>query len=524
MRLRKILLLAVVVLVVSAIGLELAARSTAAQIARALSPRATLTYASAGVALDGSIRLRSPRLVLHEGLWQGVMLAREADLRGNGRFWLVAQTLSAEAGIPAELSLRVHGLRLEPKDSSAFWTGWLGTPDLAMFENMGCGDDALSDKDRSRMGVEPSERVDRFAYHHDRASGNLSLSMDLSSPQIATWKGYAEFSGFDPARWSNADVQQKLRLLRAGVSYIDPGYFSRRNVFCSQWLGTSFAQFVDSHVQATKAFLDARGIDPSADLVSLYERLVMRGGSLNLASLPDANWVPAEFEAYPRQVLLRQLNITARLDDEPPIMLRLAFSQPESPLRVARADASSVVGESVEPAGGIAPGAIAGGPLAVEALPVATASERETPASDVLGAAATPDAQAPAASAPTPAATESALADVRSPAESEGKIIASAPPPPADSTLALVWAPGVIERLPTPQAKARDYEVVALAGIRQHAGRRVQLVTEGGKQVDGIVDSVAGENLVLRVQVRRGSAMLNVPLSNIREVRLLHSR
>ena len=524
MRLRKILLLAVVVLAVAATGLELAARSTAAQIARALSPRATLTYASAGIALDGSIRLRSPRIELHQGIWQGAMKARRADLRGNGRFWLVAQALSAEAEIPADLSLLILGLRIEPKDSSAFWTGWVGTPDLAMFENMGCGDDALSDKDRSRMGVEASERVDRLGYHHDHASGNLLLSMDLSSAQIASWKGYAEFSGFDPARWSNADAQQKLRLLRAGVSYIDPGYFSRRNVFCSQWLGTSFAQFVDSHVQATKAFLDARGIDPSDDLVSLYERLVMRGGSLNLASLPDSTWVPAEFEAYPRQVLLRQLNITARLDDEPPIMLRLAFSQPESPLRVARADNSTVVPEDVKTAGGNVPGAIGGGPLGAEAPPVVTATEMETPVSEVMPAAAPPVAQAPEAPVQIQEATESVPVDPRSPAQSEGTIIASAPPPPADSTLALVWAPGVIERLPSQPAKARDYDVVALAGIRQHAGRRVQLVTEGGKHVDGVVDSVAGENLVLRVQVGRGSALLNVPLSNIREVRLLHSR
>src|SRR5690606_37169097 len=118
-------------------------------------------------------------------------------------------------------------------------------------------------------------------------------------------------------------------------------YFSRRNKFCADWLGVSSAEFVDRHVQATQAFLEARGIDPGADVMSLYERLVTRGGSLNLASLPEAGWVPAEFEAYPRQVLLRQLNVTARLDDAPPIMLRLAFSQPEIPLRLARAETQS---------------------------------------------------------------------------------------------------------------------------------------------------------------------------------------
>ena len=522
MRLRKIPVLLVLVLAGAAVALELAARSTAAGIARALSPRATLTYASAGIALDGSVRLRSPRLEMTRGIWRGVIKARNADLRGDGRFWLVPHALASDPDLPADFSLRVEGLRLESRESGEFWAGWLGAPDLALFENQGCGDDALSDKDRARMGVEAGERVDRFSYHHDRESGNLSLGMDLSSAGIANWKGYAEFSAFDAARWSNAEAQQKLRLRRAGVSYTDPGYFSRRNKFCADWLGVSSAEFVDRHVQATQAFLEARGIDPGADVMSLYERLVTRGGSLNLASLPEAGWVPAEFEAYPRQVLLRQLNVTARLDDAPPIMLRLAFSEPEIPLRLARAEPQS----SAEPDPPEPPSSVVAAPPAepppaeplTEPVPAADVAIREvaaTPAPALEEPATVPAGQPP---------TEPAATGEQAPAEPARRIIASAPPPPADSTLALVWQPGVIERLPAAEPKARNYDVIALDGIGQYEGRRVQLVTEGGKRVNGIVDGLQPGNLVLRVEARGGNAKLNVPLSNIREVRLLRAR
>jgi hypothetical protein len=523
MRLRRILLLLVIVLAGGAVALEFAARSTARRLADALSPRAVLTYASAGIALDGSVRLRSPRLDLRGGIWQGVAQARSADLRGGGRFWLLARLFASDAPMPDDLSLVVHGLSLDARHGGNFLSGWLGTPDLALFENQGCGDDALSDKDRMRMGVEPSERVDQFGYHHDPASGALSLSMRLESTEIASWSGYAEFSGFDPARWASAGAPQKLRLRRAGVSYTDPGYFSRRNNFCAQWLGISSPEFVDRHVQATRAFLSSRGIEPSADLVSLYERLVTRGGALNLASLPDADWVPAEFEAYPRQVLLRQLNITARLDDAPPIMLRLAFSQPESPLRMARTEATATPAETDAPSAvpsEAAPVVEAPRPVLEEPLAVAQVDPARAPTVDV----ATTQVEAPAAVPPAKEAADTPTVTEPVAEQTNARTVASAPPPPPDSTLALVWEPGVIERLPAPEDKGRNYDVIDMAGIRSHVGRRVQLVTGGGKRVDGVVEGLQEDTLVLRVKAGRGSAKLNVPLSNIREVRLFRSR
>ncbi|MEZ5460388.1 hypothetical protein [Dokdonella sp.] len=524
MRLRNVVLVTVVLLAGSGLALEFAARSAAKRLVQALEPTASLSYESAGIALDGSIRFDSPRLELSRGVWLGGLRARVANLRGPGRFWLIGQALTGDPVWPSGMTLTTRGLGIEESGEPGI-SNWVSLPELVLFENLGCGSDALTSKDRLRMGLTPTERVDTFGYRYDEPSRQLELSMSLNSEDVARWTGSAEFTAFDPARWAESAVQQELRLGRASLSYQDPGYLSRRNKFCAEWLGITPAQFVDRHVAAVRTFLATRGIDPSEDVLGLYQRMVSRSGSLNLASLPDASWVPVETDAYPRQVLLRLLNITVRIDDAPPIMLRLAFTDPEQPLYVvtsdlpdpAMADALAVEmpEQDAEPASAEA---------AVESIDEASPGKSE----DSVAAQAQvsePDTAEAAANEVASAAPESGTVDVapEAPTSSPG-LGASAPPPPEDSTLALVWKPGQIERLPPPKPKARDYDVVAVSSLGGLVGRKVQLLTAGGKQVDGDVLKVQSADLVLLVQVGRGSAELNVPLANIREVRLMRQR
>lgn len=526
MRLRNVVLVSAVLIASGGLALEFAARSAAVRLARALEPSTRLTYDNAGIALDGSIRLTSPRLEFSSRPWKGALRARVANLRGPGRFWLVGQTLANDPEWPADLSLTTRGLTIEETDDPLI-SSWVGMPDLALFENLGCGSDALSSKDRARMGIRGEERVDVFGYHLEREAKRLELSMALYSEDVASWSGSAEFTGFDPSRWDQPAGHQELRLGRASLSYEDPAYLSRRNKFCAEWLGITPAQFVERHVAAVRTFLATRGIDPSEDVLGLYQRMVNRGGSLNLASLPDATWAPADTDAYPRQVLLRLLNITVRIDDAQPIMLRLAFTDPEEPLYVVTSELPDpalvdVLGtqESGQEDAAIAAEQSAPLPATQVAPPPPVEVPTQTPAS-VAG-----EVQVAAA-----LADESADDSVAMPSEDVGSrpdaisgLGASAPPPPENSTLALVWKPGQIERLPPAKARAPEYDVVPVSSLGSRVGKRVQLLTSGGKRVDGDVQSVEAGNLVLLVQVGRGSAELNVPLENIREARLMRLR
>ncbi|MFZ1838898.1 MAG: hypothetical protein WAU20_09245, partial [Dokdonella sp.] len=112
MRLRSFLLLATLMAGAGGVALEFAARSAARDMAAAIEPFATLHYASAGIALDGSVRLRDPRLSVKQGVWKGSVLARVADLRGGGPFWLVAHALRSGGQLPVQMRIRARGLHL----------------------------------------------------------------------------------------------------------------------------------------------------------------------------------------------------------------------------------------------------------------------------------------------------------------------------------------------------------------------------------------------------------------------------
>jgi hypothetical protein len=107
--------------------------------------------------------------------------------------------------------------------------------------------------------------------------------------------------------------------------------------------------------------------------------------------------------------------------------------------------------------------------------------------------------------------------------QDERRVIASSPPPPKDSTLALVWKPGVIERLPEQAARKRGYAVVPVERLQQMTGERVEIMTTSGKLVEGEVTQLAADHVVLQIQVGRGFAKLNVPLNRVREVRVPES-
>jgi PAS domain-containing protein len=523
MRWRRFLIVAAVVAAGGAAVLEFSARSAAVDIAHALEPMATLTYDSAGIASNGSIRLQNPRLVVKHGPWQGSVRARLARLRGSGPFWLLGRFFSADAAAPADLDVETWGLRLGAEGADVPLVGWFGTADLALFENIGCGSDALSDKDRERMGVDTLERVDHFHYQFDAGSRQLRLAAELHSPQIADIVGTAEISGFDGSHWQDPKAQTAARLTRAGLSYRDTGYLGRRNNFCAQWLGISASEFIGRHVEAVEVFLSAHGIEPSREVRALYQQLVTRGGSLSLTSLPDASWVPVEIAAYPREDLLRQLNVTARLEDAPPIMLRLAFSEPETPLNLAAVTdppvSPAIVDDAaVEPVGAQLPVA-ATSPVDTDSAAPGNTGSKPTPESGPGSATGT--GVDTLASAPVEqAARDSPVADNPTRKDNDRRVIASSPPPPQDSTLALVWKPGVIERLPAQAEKRRDYSVVPVDRLKELGGLRVAIVTTSGKLVEGEVKESAADHVVLQVQVGRGLAELNVPLTRIREIRV----
>lgn len=511
MRWRHVLLLLVILCGCGALMLELAARSAARQIAARIEPFASLSYASAGVSLNGGVELRDVRIHLKESSWPARLRANRVVLRGGSLAWLPGLLLGIEPPVPTRLDAVIDGLAPDRGDAAIVAGDWLGIPDLALFENLGCGDDPLIDKDRIRMGVPAHAREDRIGYRFDPESRTLELEFDLQSAGVSRWSGSMNWSGVEPDRWGSDATQADLRLRKLTLSYQDPGYLTKRNRFCATWNGISTDAFIDQHVAAVRRFLDSHGIQPSAEVLSLYQRLVSRGGALNLASLPEADWMPSAIESYPRQVLLRQLNVTARLENAPPIMLDLKFSEPEEPLYVVHGSALSDDEEPLDHSdSGHAEPDMADAPPPpprdTEPATAVPASAEPEPESQV---ASQPEAQAPA---------EPPGLDEHPDARSLG---ASAPPPPPGSTLALVWEPGKIQRLkPAENPAPSRYVQVPGSALGAYIGKRVRLVTSSGRSVDGKLVSVADGEVVVLIAVGRGEAELSLPLERIREARV----
>lgn len=97
----------------------------------------------------------------------------------------------------------------------------------------------------------------------------------------------------------------------------------------------------------------------------------------------------------------------------------------------------------------------------------------------------------------------------------------SAPPPPAGSTLALVWKPSV-ERLPPTSPPARDFDVIDYSALGSYTGRFVRLLTTTGKKVEGRIIGVDSTAVGVRVKRAGGTAELQIPRSVISQIQLPH--
>jgi hypothetical protein len=398
------------------------------------------------------------------------------------------------------------------------------------------------------MGVAIGDARQRVDYRYDTESKTLDLTLTLSSPGIANLALEAEVHPFDPKAPVTLD---KLHVDQLSADYADLGYLQRRNKFCGQQASIGPGQFAEQHAAAVQALLQQHGIQAGSELMKLYRHLVETGGHASVLSLPNSNFVAGTGLTLGPEDLLRQLNVTARYEDTPPVMFRLSFAAP----------ADTETAAAVTQASGPDPTPMAAPNLAgMVPTPGLTQPITTTTAPPAVPASATPAASTPAASAahvpadktdavsnaaPKPAPSTSLTnassrprepnlglseldrAEARLPpppkplsSRTTPDFLPSTPPPPPGSTLALVWKP-TIERL-APTSEYRDYDVIEFARLKDEQGRRVRLITEGGKKVEGYVIAADEAGVELRINGGGGGAQFMVPKTRIQEVQLLH--
>ena len=536
--LRNLLVVAILLAGVLKLVLWYEVRQSAARLVSASAPFAQVQYDSLGVNLDGTIGVAGLNVVFGKGPARSTWRASQVDVETNGPFWLLRRTLMGDESFPAHLGLTVKGLQ-PPAGASPFDWRWLSPLSLVPFETFGCGVvSRLSIADYQRMGLNPGLAQQHLEYRYDAAANALTFTSELSTPPFSAISLSGELQNFNAQALTPQDWP-KLHVAVLTAEYADSGYLVKRNHFCAQQAGAAAPAFIDQHLDAIKVYLDGLGVQTTSGVEKIYRELVTSGGRMSVQSLPNPGFTLEALSSDAPDALVRQLNLTTRHNDAPPVMLRLAFKSPEAAddaTAAAAAPSTSVGSTGVTPAPppsasttkpvagvtGSPPAPTMPAPI-IAKPPVAPAPPAPAPArvATTTGAVvATPAAKSNATST-TPAAT-AAVTPAKT-GDSAG--LPSTPAPAEGSTLALVWKP-TIDRLPEAPPPARDYDIIEPGAINNYAGRFVRVLTAGGKKVEGHVIGIGpdGTTIALRVNKPGGSAELQVLRSVIVEIRLPHQK
>lgn len=550
--LRNIVLLAIALAGALKLGAWYAVGHDAQRVVDALAPWADIKYDGLAAGLDGSVTV-SGVSVAPKGSHR-VYRADSAAFDSPGLIWLLKHALLHENDLPAQFGLTVSGLSLPPEP----WLDpqWLDPGTFALFPSAGCAE-RLGAGDYRRMNIDVSAPShERFDYRYDAGQHALVATLSLSSPGFATLALEADLSRFDPAKLMKPGFWNAAHIDQLSATYTDDGFMPRRNAYCAKREDLTVAQFADRHATAVRALLQKSRIQPADEVVQLYKNLAGHGGSLRLLSLPNAVFSISAWDTTSREDLLRQLNVTARYQDKPPIMFRLAFlPAPEPPVPPAAEPAT--VQAPAPPANSApavptpVPPPVPAAATAAATLPSTARAKTTTPEPKPAGApAAEATATSPPASVPKPV-PEKATAPLSNPKpedyldRAEAKLfppkksvapaveapknpappadaLGTSAPAPANSTQALIWKPGVIEELPQAAPLRKDYAVVDFSSLPQLTGRHVRLITLGGKQIEGFVASADAHGLQLRIERGGGSALIAINRDSVAQVQLLH--
>ncbi len=542
------------------------------QMVTRFAPLVQIRYDNVSADLHGAVHVQTVQVTPQQGKLRGTFIAQNLHIQTPGLLWLLKRSLIDDKEPPDHLSIAIEGLQLPSSNTffSEIDPAWFNPVSHVPFETLGCGIvTRFDERDYARMGLALARPTQHFDYRYDAKSEKLELNAELDSPPLSNIGLHAELSNINSLVFTNPAATEKVRVARVSLSYSDLGYLQQRNKFCAQHTNLQPYKFVEQHMLAVLEFLKARGIEPGTELIDLYRHLLLNGGKVDFASLPNDAIEPTRFAQLDAADFLRMLNLTARYNDAPPVLIRLSFAQPESTAEPLAADTAasatssttetypipptsaaktstidpSASGKSVTPApttakslttnASVSPSNATSSstkPSSSQALPnssdAGSGLNKTTavpPIATTSTASSRANSQPPTIAAADPSSKEpsSLLAPIKQPKTQPNSLAASAPPPPPNSTLALVWQDPKIEPLPAPVTRVRDYDIITIESLSSRIGKRIRLITSGGRDIEGHLLGVDAMNVAVRINGVGGNAEFEVPKNRIEEVQLL---
>lgn len=296
-----------------------------AEAARALRPVAELTYASSFAWPNGRTGIRGvrvqPVLVAGEEL-----VADSVSFRTGGPLALLGLLLAGADEPPQSLSVRIEGFRLSATAERQLREQASRLGYLAPFEALGCNDlGRFSGTDYAELGWLQSGADIELDMRQDPPRGGLDLVVGYDMDPLGRLVLELDLEGVPmsggPATASAAGVQMR----RALVRYQDRGMLVARNAYCAARLNATPEAFLNHHVEAVRAELEARGIFPEEAVVDLYRGFAARGGQLELTAAPSTTIALAQFGHYSPEDRLRLFNAGLSHDGSPRVPVAARF-------------------------------------------------------------------------------------------------------------------------------------------------------------------------------------------------------
>ncbi|HEX4479675.1 MAG TPA: hypothetical protein VH082_02605, partial [Rudaea sp.] len=290
------------------------------RIVKALAPFAQIKYDSLSAGLDGSVTMA--HLSVTQGADHRNYRAESVTFETPGLFWLLKHSLLHENELPPTLHVSAKHLQIPP-------IAWIDPQlfdanTLVPFAAAGCGVSTLTSADYRSMGMSDPVMGAQLDYRYQPTTHALDVTAQADTAGFAAITLHTDVHPFDLDTISSDAMWQKLHAGQVSVNFADQGFLHRRNQFCAKKAGVSAEEFVARHLAAVQALLADHHVEPSNDVFALYRNLVARGGEVSALSLPRTTFALADWRDGSPDDTLRQLNITTRYRDTPPIMLRLA--------------------------------------------------------------------------------------------------------------------------------------------------------------------------------------------------------
>jgi hypothetical protein len=277
-----------------------------AELAQSMAPVVELEYASSfawpfGRAGIRQIRLRPVLAPTEEVVADSMSFSAGDPLVMFNLFW------RGNIDPPPALSIRIERLRVSASTERRLREQASRLGFLAPFEALGCNDQGrFGGADYAELGWLQASTDFDISYRYSESGGDLYFSVAHDMAPLARLEIELDADGIIGGMGSMFARAPQLRRFLA--RYDDRGMLGQRNEYCARRLSVSPDVFVDRHVAAVRAELEALGLFPDEPLVELYRAFAARGGRLELTAAPSATVSISDYGHYSAEDRLRLFN------------------------------------------------------------------------------------------------------------------------------------------------------------------------------------------------------------------------